>query len=163
MFLSYIYASQWPALALLTMFMVLAVPFMLYRLLKKEYRACGPSLQVPSMWIRGIVMISGGALICALVALAYFRWIDPGYIVRQLHQVITMYHSTADPSLAEFARVAQGLIDNGAVPRASTWVVSMWLFTVASGSLLSGLMAVLVRASSAIRASRSSNSSPSQR
>lgn len=147
MFLSYIYASLWPALAIVTLALAAGVPFKVFRTLRREYRLSGSSIQVTSLWIQGIVMISAGALICALVTLVFFRWIDPGYIVRQLHQIIELYRTTSDPSLAEMARVAQGLIDNGTVPRPSTWVLSMWLFTVTSGSILSGLMAILVRAS----------------
>lgn len=145
-FLSWIFSSQLPMLSLVTVGLILAMPFLIYRLLRNSSREQGGVVQVSSLWVEGITMVMCGSLICAAVVVIYFKWIDPDYMARQLQLVVDMYASTNDESLAEAARLSKAILDNNAVPSASTWTLAMWLFTVSSGSLLSGLMAVLVKA-----------------
>lgn len=151
MFLCYVYATTLPVLTFIFLALAVAIPFIIFRVLRSDFRTSGGTLSVTSMWIQGITMIAGGAILCSLVALAYFKWIEPDYIINQLHRIIELYQSTSDPSLEQFADLAQGLIDNQKVPRPSLWVTTICIFTVAAGSMLSGLMAVLVKASAATK------------
>lgn len=144
-FLSWIFSSQIPLLSLLTVGLVIATPFLVYRMLRSSHLDQHGMAQVSSLWVEGITMIMCGSLICAAVMVIYFKWIDPDYMARQLQLVVDMYASTGDESLAEPARLSKAILDNHAVPTASTWTLAMWLFTVSSGSLLAGLMALLVK------------------
>ncbi len=144
-FLTWIFSSQVPLLPLLTAALVIATPILLYRILRTSYLEQERMAQTSALWVEGITMIMCGALICAAVVVIYFKWIDPDYMARQLQLVVDMYASTGDESLAEAARLSKAILDNNAVPTASTWTLAMWLFTVSSGSLLAGLMAILVK------------------
>ncbi|MCM1347804.1 MAG: DUF4199 domain-containing protein [Firmicutes bacterium] len=154
MFLAWVFSESFTVLFLLVPVLAIWFPFIVYRLQKSEYqiknaeflgmRPYGP-FEVTDMWIYGIVMISCGTLISSVLIMVYLKWIDPEYVVRQLRRAIEVYNSTSDPSLAQAATMARALIDNQAVPTASTITLSLGLFTVASGSLVAGLMAVLVK------------------
>lgn len=144
-FLSWIFSAQVPLLSLVAVALIAGTPFLIYKLLRKSCLV-DPSVQVSALWVEGISMVFCGSLICAVAVIVYFKWIDPGYMARQLQTLVDVYASTGDESLAEAARLSKAILDNNAVPPASTWTLAMWLFTVSSGSLLSGLMAVLVKA-----------------
>lgn len=144
-FLTWIFSAQVPLLPLVTLGLLAATPFLVYRLLRTSYVEQGRMVQTSALWVEGITMIMCGSLICAAIVVIYFKWIDPDYMARQLQTVVDMYASTGDESLAEAARMSKAILDNNAVPPASTWTLAMWLFTVSSGSLLAGLMAILVK------------------
>lgn len=145
MFLTWFYASRLPLLSIVTCALAVALPVTLYRMLRRSLESDGGTTTVTNLWIEGIVGIAGGALLCAGVTMVFLTWVEPGFIVNQLGRMIELYDTTNDPSLAEAAEMSRRLIENGAVPKASTWTLAMWLFTVTSGSMLAGLMAVLAK------------------
>lgn len=145
MFLTYMAGTATPTLTLVFVAMVAAFPFLVYALLRRQLRWAGSDMPVVSLWIQGIVMIAGGALLCSVLILVYFKWIEPDFMVTMMERAATVLTDDPDPSVAELGRMARGLIDNRAVPSASTLTLSFWLFTVSTGSMLAGLMALLAK------------------
>lgn len=145
MFLTWVLSTSMPMLSMITVAMAIAFPFLVYKILRNRNLALDTKAPLTDLWIQGIAMIAFGAILCALVSLVYFKWINPTFMVDSLQRMIDLYHSTNDPSLAEMARMSQGLLDNHTMPSSSTIVWTLWLFTVTSGSLLAGLMAMLVK------------------
>ncbi len=146
MFFTWAGASQMPVLVMLTVALAVFFPCMVYMLLRRLYLAHRGNIQVTTLWISGISAIVCGSLICAALMMVYFKWINPTFLIDQLQQMVELYRTTGDPSLAEAARLSEQMIEYHHVPPASTWTLAMWLFTVSSASLLAGLMAVLARA-----------------
>lgn len=153
-FATWILSATVPGISLLTAAMTVLFPLVLYRMMLRTERASG-GLQLTSLWICGIIMVAGGAVIAAAVTVIYLKWIDPEFILRQLQTLISMSAATADPAYSEAAALARGMIDNHAVPSASMWMTTMWLFTVSSGSILAGLLAMLIKLRSRTRRSSS--------
>ena len=146
MFLSWVFAATYPALAFATFILAACVPLYTFRALRSTVVAEYGTTPVVSLWVQGITMMACGALICAALILVWFKWIDPQFVASQLQSLVDVYNETNDPSLADTARIASLLLEKNAIPPPSTWMLAFWLFTVFTGSLLSCLMAVLARA-----------------
>ncbi|MFG6423482.1 MAG: hypothetical protein K1V71_03655, partial [Paramuribaculum sp.] len=76
-------------------------------------------------------------------------------IVDQIHSIIDLYSNSGWERGEEMAQVLQRMIDNSLIPSAISIVMEMIWLSVFSGSLLSALIALLVRA----RPIRSNNAS----
>lgn len=146
MFVLWVLAAQVPVLMLIMLAMAACVPLVIYRFLRRTFLTQNGFPTVMSMWVQGITIMICAALICGVLVIVWFKWIDPGFMAGQLQRVIDLYDATQDPSLAETARLSRLILENHALPSAGTWTLSMWLFTVFSGSILSCLMALLVKA-----------------
>lgn len=149
-FATWIFSASFAGVSLLTCALTLLVPLVLYILMRRTDVFAG-GLQLTTLWICGIVTVAGGAVIAAAVTVVYLKWIDPEFILRQLMNLIAMADANPDPSYTEAANLARGMIDNHAVPSATMWMSTMWLFTVSSGSILAGLLAVLIKLKSRSR------------
>ncbi len=144
-FLSGVYSAAEPSLTLLTLSLLICFPLVVYRKLRRAAGALPGPTQITPLWIHGITMIACGALITSLLIMIYFRWINPGYFADQLRFIVATYEETHQPALENSARTASMMLENHAIPTPSVLTLGFWLFTVASGSILAGLMAVLVR------------------
>lgn len=144
-FLSGVYSAAVPSLTLLTLLLLICFPLVVYRKLRRAVIALPEPPQITPLWIHGITMIACGALITSLLILIYFRWINPDYFADQLRFLVATYEETRQPALEDSARTASMMLENHAIPTPSVLTLGFWLFTVASGSILAGLMAVLVR------------------
>lgn len=149
-FATWILSASLPGFSLLTAALTVLFPVVLYIMMRRDDAFSG-GLQLTTLWICGIIMVTGGAVITAAVSVIYLKWGDPQFILRQLENVIAMSAATSDPTYAEAARLAQGMIDNHVVPSATMWMTTMWLFTVSSGSILAGLLAMLIKVRSRYR------------
>lgn len=145
MFLFWVLTPQAHIFSLLTVVLAITFPFCLFKLIRSLIAPSHrPLPSIITLWTQGIIMVSCGALLLTALSLVYLKWIDPTFMLEQL-QTAAQLKSNPDPSVVRMADIAQGLIDNHAVPKASTMALSLWLFTVSSGSMLAGLMAILAR------------------
>ena len=149
-FATWIFSASFAGVSLLTCALTLLVPLVLYILMRRTDVFAG-GLQLTTLWSCGIGTVAGGAVIAAAGTVVYLKWIDPEFILRQLMNLIAMADASPDPSYTEAANLARGMIDNHAVPSATMWMSTMWLFTVSSGSILAGLLAVLIKLKSRSR------------
>lgn len=144
-FIAWVLMPEFPWLSFLIFPLMLYVPVYTYRTMRSTQRAEYATTPLSSLWMQGIMMTGCGALICSLVMVIWFKWIDPDFMARQLQTFIDIYNQTKEPALAESAKVAQLLIDKQAIPSASTFAQAFWLMSVSFGSILSLLIATLAR------------------
>lgn len=146
MFFASIYTTKVALLSLLVILMMLGVPFVIYRYLRRAFVADRGTSLMSALWMHGIMIFLCGSLLAGAVEVVWLRWIDPTYIVDQLHSVIDLYENSGWDRGEEMAEVLQRMIDNSLVPSAISIVMEMIWLSVFTGSLLSALISLLVRA-----------------
>lgn len=146
MFLSTVYSGQHAWLSLVAFAMMMAVPFIIYRCLRRSYVTDGGTTLLSSLWMHGIMIFLCGAIISGLVEVVWFKYVNPGFVVEQMKLMIELYSDYPWERGREVASLLQSMIDNNMVPTTMAIVTEMIWLSVFSGSLLSVLMAVLVRA-----------------
>ena len=129
------------------MSMILGVPFLLYYFLRRTHRCAHGMTVFSALWMQGITTFACGALIFGFASFVYLKWIDPGFIRSMLEMAVGYYQDLPD-SDGQYAMMADDLsiiLKNNAVPSAPAIVIAwMWLI-VFSGSLLSMLVAAVVK------------------
>lgn len=146
MFFAGVYSFTVPLLGLVSFAIMLAVPFVIYRFLRRSYLADYGTTLLSSLWMQGIVTFACGCLISGLVAAVYLKWIDPDFMTERIREAIDFYRSSSWQSGEEMADVMERMIDANVMPSAVAMVVEMIWLGIFSGSLLSLLMALLARA-----------------
>lgn len=131
---------------MLCVVLMLSVPFVIYSYQRRSYLRDNGHTILSSLWVEGITTFFCGSLLSGIIQVIYLKWIDPGFILSQMQQMITLYRDSGLQNGTELADLLQQLIDNHAVPSAISIVIEMIWLAVFSGSLLSVLMALLVRA-----------------
>lgn len=158
MFFASIYSTRVAMLSLLVIVMMLGVPFVIYGYLRRAYVADRGRTIMSSLWMHGIMIFLCGSLLAGAVELIWLRWIDSDYIITQLNAVVELYSDSGWDRGEQMAEVIQRMIDNGLVPSVISIVMEMIWLSVFTGSLLSALIALLVRARPIRNASSSTNS-----
>ncbi len=64
-----------------------------------------------------------GSLLAGAVEVVWLRWIDPTYIVDQIHSIIDLYSNSGWERGEEMAQVLQRMIDNSLIPSAISIVM----------------------------------------
>ncbi len=146
MFFASIYAARVPMLSLAVIALMLGVPFVIYYFLRKAYVEEHGTTLMSSLWMHGIMIFLCGSLLAGAVEFVWLRWVNPTYVVDQLHAVIEIYASSGWERGEEIASVLRDMIEHKMVPTSISIVMEMIWLSVFTGSLLSALMALLVRA-----------------
>ncbi len=140
------YSMRVPFLGLLSFVMIIGVPVLTYKFLRRYYVSEHGLLRFSALWMHGIVIFFCGSLILALVAYLFFRWIQPGFMLTQVEYMIGVYRATDWAQGQELADLLQEIVDNDMLPKPN-WISMEMVFTgTFSGSMLSVLMALLVMA-----------------
>lgn len=146
MFFAIVISVKVSVFSLLAFAMMLFVPFLIYRWLRRSYVEDKGRSQLSALWMQGIVIFACGSLIAGVVATIYLKWIDPDFIVNRLNEAIELYKDSDWPQGREIATVMQEMIDYNFVPSAIAIIFEMIWLSIFSGSLLSLLMSLLARA-----------------
>ncbi|MCM1029253.1 MAG: DUF4199 domain-containing protein [Pseudoflavonifractor sp.] len=146
MFFTSIYSASVALLSLLTIGLMVGVPFIIYFFLRRAYVEEHGTTIMSGLWMHGIMIFLCGGLLSSAVAFIWLRWIQPTYIVDQLHAIIELYEDSGWDRGEEIASVLKEMIKQGVVPGAISIAMEMLWLGVFTGSLLSALMALLVRA-----------------
>lgn len=134
-----------PLLTLLADALFLAVPFVAYRLMLAGYKQYPAQRQFATVWMHGITFFICGSLILAVVAYVYCRLIDPGFMPDLFTATGQALSASADPAVAELGSQFDQLADNGLLPSPIQMAFSLLWLASFSGSLLSMLLAALIR------------------
>ncbi len=125
--------------------MVLAVPFVLFGLLRRHYRDTECSASFSEVWMHGIMIFLCGSLILALLTFVYFKFIDPGFIYRETAKLIDMYNSLDSGMAAGMADTLSDALHSHSLPSAIQCSISFMWFGCFSGLMLSLIETALVR------------------
>lgn len=134
-------ATAW--LGMLAMAMALCVPVLTYTMLRRSYVADLGLTRFSELWMEGIVFFAGGSVIMAVVALAYMKWVEPTFIVDQVTSVAKLYR---DAGQTQFADMLDAAISTNTLPTPAEVAVEFVWLGVFTGSMLTMLMSLLVRA-----------------
>lgn len=145
LFFAMIGAEYHGILGLLTMTMALAVPFMIYRFLRRSYTADHGTTPFSSLWMQGIMTFLCGSLISGVAAFVFMRWLDPAFMTRNAERAIEIYRTMDNPSATTIADGLEVLLRNGALPTPIQIVFQSIWGAVLSGSLLSLIVSAIVR------------------
>lgn len=139
------YSVQIPLLGVVSFVLMVLVPFVVYRWLSRDYVRYPSQRFFSAVWMQGICCFFFGALIYAVLSYAFLRFVEPDWIVRNVHLAADFYRSINDPEAQQMATALQGMIDKHLLPSAINIAISMiWTITF-TGSMLSLLLTVLVR------------------
>lgn len=146
MFLAFFYQLRFPELAMLVLLMGAGVPAVVYMRLRRSFRCDGLSTPLSSLWMEGIVMFLCGSLLSGCVALVMMKFVEPGWLSTFVAASAEALRDNPHPSAPEVAEALDLIIERRMLPPAPVIVFeSVWM-AVLSGSLLSLIVAVMLRA-----------------
>ncbi len=144
LFFSMIYSFKVPLLGLVSTIMIIVVPVITYKFLRRYFIEEQGTLRFSVLWMHGIVIFFCGSLILAIVSYVFMRWIQPDIMLSQVQYLIEVYRDSGWARGEEFAGLLEEIIDKNMLPSAISVSMEMvWLGTF-SGSLLSMLISLLV-------------------
>lgn len=145
-FLASVLSVRFSLLALVAIAGAVAVPFMIYRYLRRSYVADLGTTLISSLWMQGIMAFACAAAISGLVAMVYLKWIDPYFMSERIAEAIELYRNSGLESGERTADTLQAMVDGHMMPSSVEFVLEAIWLTIFSGSMLSLLMALLARA-----------------
>lgn len=126
--------------------MSLAVPFILFGLLRKHYRDGGCKGSLAEVWMHGIMIFICGSVILALVSYIFFRFIDPNFLYRETAKLVDLYNSLGNPTATQIADTLEEMRNNNLLPSPIQCAFSFLWVGGFSGSILSLIEAALIKA-----------------
>lgn len=146
MFMSSLFLSGTVLDGALTTGMAIVFPFLLYKIMRHDFVATGRRFSVGAMWLEGLTAIMGGALIASTLMFVYLRWIEPDYIATRWAEMTEELASAPDPAMNELAESFKTASANGFAITPIMLTMSMLWMAAFSGSVLSLIVAAVVRA-----------------
>ncbi len=130
-----------PGLFFLAIAAMIAVPLVAFLLLARAHMSTFSAL-----WLQGICMFFFGSLIMAVAAYAGMRWLCPTFISDQIDAVVSVYGSVDNADARAIAATLQKAAEARSLPTPIEVSLEMIYMAVFSGSLLSMVLALIVRA-----------------
>lgn len=140
------YSVDIPGLSLTTFIMMVAVPFIIYKCMRAYFNDEKGIVTFPSLWMYGIAIFIFGSIIAAAVSATYMKWIAPDFIDTRIQASIELLNATPGPDTKEMVKMLTLVRDSGMIPGPVELSLRMVSFNVFSGSMLSLLMSLLVKA-----------------
>lgn len=146
LFMASVYSYISPLANLIALVICLAgVPFLTFALLRRSFVKDRYLTLFSSLWMQGIVMFFCGTLILAGWTYVYLRFINPTFIVDMLNHVAATYSQTGTPAGQQIADTIETMIRQNLIPSSISLAVETIWIGVFTGSLLSAVMAAVVR------------------
>ena len=144
-FFAAIYSLRYPAMSLVTLAGLIAVPVAVWMMMRKTWRKSLGTMTFSTLWTQGIVAFGCGAMILAVAIYIYFKWIEPDLLINALQSQADRWDAAGTDQSVANARALRVMIDSGAVPHPSEIAFQMLCLTVFTGSMLSMLSAFINR------------------
>ncbi len=145
LFLAMVWSEHSALLSVVGVVMALLVPFFAYRLMANVHKKYLRTTDFASLWMLGIAVFMGGALICALVSFVYLQYADPGFMYRQLETALKTYSEMPGFKDSEVVGLMRKAYEGNLLPSPIEFSIEMLWLTTFSGSMLSILLAVIIR------------------
>lgn len=146
MYFASVFSASAPLLGLLSTVIMVCVPVLLWRMLTTDYRTTGGKWTIGQLWLDGFIAIMCGAVVAGTLLLVYLRWINPGYIYDQWASGIAAFEASGDPAMEQLASDMQTAVENGFSISPSMLTMSLLWLAAFSGSVISLIVAAIVRA-----------------
>ncbi len=144
MFVLMAYSLESATLGVVSVVMALAVPVVTFFFMRRFNRLTNRMASLSALWLHGILMFICGSIMLGGFVLVYLRWFDPDFIGRALKTGIEFY--SQDKSTADIADQLQLILDSNMMPSSVSIAISWMWSGCFSGSLLSLVVAAVVRA-----------------
>lgn len=138
-----VFSDKVPLLSLMVLCMLLFMPLLVYKLLRARYVADGCTTDFSSLWMIGILTFIYGSLICTAVTYALLQWLRPDFFYDMAQMVIDQYSKV--PAASDMVETLTTIVDKGLLPSTLEFLFQMFWLTSFLGSLLSAIVAVVVR------------------
>lgn len=131
---------EWP-----TITMAIAVPVIIYILLRRSYREDNFTSDFSALWLHGICIFFFGCTIMALTVFIYLRFVNPAFFADTIAMLLDMADKTGMPSDSESLILLNAVQKNNAYPTAGQSAMQMLMSGVFSGSILSMIITLIVK------------------
>ncbi len=146
LFFAMAYMLPLPFLSLVSIVLIIGVPFFIYAVLRRSYIEDFGTTIFSALWMEGIATFFFGGIIASLVAVVFMRWIEPNFITDRIDMLIAMKDMAGMEGNREALEILERAKEQHMIPKPIDLAVDMLWLMVFSGSILSMLMALLVRA-----------------
>lgn len=136
----------WDAASIIGLIMMMAVPVVVYFFLRRGYFAEERRSRFSAMWLHGICIFFFGSLLMALTSYIYMRLVHPGYIPEVVEILRQAYTSIGSKDAMEAAHMVEKIQQQHLYPTAAEIAVTFIWLDVFTGSLLSMLLSLIIRA-----------------
>ncbi len=129
-------ATVYPMLSLFLWAGSLAMPVVLYRLMRRSYLGCGCSMSFVEVWAEGIASFFLGSLLPAVVAYLLLKFAFPDFIAHQYQQTIDTFAAMGTPEGDQWAATLQNIRSHGSLPGASDVAANIISFNIIVGTAI---------------------------
>ena len=144
MALAIMYGFTHTILMLAAMAMMVAVPAVVYPMLRRYRSQMRGYAPFASLWMLGLMIFICSSLICGAVTYVWMQYVMPTFIYDQVMAAIDVYKAVPGESAAEMARIMETIVERHALPSAMEVVVQMVMLTTFLGSLVSMVLAFIL-------------------
>lgn len=144
MALAIMYGFTHTILMLAAMAMMVAVPAVVYPMLRRYRSQMRGYAPFASLWMLGLMIFICGSLICGAVTYVWMQYVMPTFIYDQVMAAINVYKAVPGESAAEMVRIMEAIVERHALPSAMEVVVQMVMLTTFLGSLVSMVLAFIL-------------------
>ncbi len=153
MFLASLLSTHFPVLSLVSLLMAAIVPVVIFLFMKRFDSALREYSTFPMLWMQGVVIFVCGILISGTVMVVYLKWIEPDYVITQLHTLVEAGATSDDANVKSFAKVAEQMLEANFIPTPIVIVTELIMLAIVTGSILSIILSTYftVRRKAALR------------
>jgi hypothetical protein len=141
--ISGIYSDKLSVLTILSLAMLIAIPFIVYRYQRRTFLQEGGTTEFAALWMMGILTFIYGSLLCCLVSYFVLQYLRPGYLYEQAQIAINTYKAIPGMQNSDIVRVLQQAIKNNMLPTAIQFLFNLFWVGTFCGSVLSALLAFI--------------------
>lgn len=145
LYFSTAYSFMIPGLGLLSLMLIVAVPALIFVLLRRTFISDCGTTAYSALWMHGIMIFLCGAAISSAIAVVHMQWFEPDLLLKQMRMLIDTYNSTDWPQAKEIAHTLQLAIDNHMLPTPINMTIDMLWLIVFTGSMLSMAISFIVK------------------
>ncbi|MDE7427425.1 MAG: DUF4199 domain-containing protein [Muribaculaceae bacterium] len=130
---------------LLAVVLILAVPVLVYVLLRRSYEADHRETSLSALCTQGIYTFLFGSLLMAMCAYLYLKFVEPQYALTRMEDVVSVGSVSDSPYLRDMAEQFRSMIDRGMIPGAKDIAMSLFWCAAFTGSVLAILVSLLIK------------------
>ncbi|MGN0224048.1 MAG: DUF4199 domain-containing protein [Muribaculaceae bacterium] len=134
-----------PWLTLPAMATVVAVPVMVYILLRRGAAEDGEDSTFSATWLHGTTMFFFSGLLLALYVFVALRWWHPEYYERVFDMTLEVLQNQPNSQGNQMVEQMQQMKEAGTMPTPFDTAIEMLYFVTVSGAMLSTVLALIVK------------------
>lgn len=147
---------HWDVLSTVALLMICTVPCILWRILSPLARDAGENVKAGSLWLAGIYAFLFGSLILGLITAVYMILVEPKFVSLYIQKYLDTVKALPNPEMfSEQTQILQQMIDRKLLPGTMDFVSTLIWATGFFGSILSGIVALIMARYYKLRAPRS--------